>query len=99
MSVEPSLQPGVQSIVDDPESGESVTLLVDYEGTSEATVLDRLRDAGAEVEKSLVRNTVAVSVDESDVAAVCDLSPVTYVEVEGQLKPQSGPRSSESDFR
>lgn len=76
-------------MIDDPESGESVGLLVDYEGKSEAAMLDILRDTGADIRKSLVRNTVAVSVDESDVAAVCDLSAVTYVEVEETARTQS----------
>lgn len=85
---ETTLQPGVQNIISDPDSGSSVCLLVDYEGDEEAAITS-LQDSGAEINKSLIRSTISVSVDESNVTEVSDLPMVTYVEVEGKSKPQT----------
>lgn len=81
----PYLTHPVRRLRDDPIEGESVTLLAT--ATDEKTADDlaeRLADLGT-VEDRLRFGTIKVTVDQIDVAAVCDLDCVDRIETTNTL--------------
>lgn len=86
------VQPGVRERIRSPTSGREVDLIVGIDGTASEAV--RLVEAeGGTVEEELPYDSLAVSIAETDLDALCSLDVVTSVEVEGKWEPMEG------DFR
>lgn len=83
----------VQSLLDSPTSGNTVMLII---GVSSPTgdAAEQIEDLGGEVEEELPYRSIAVSVDESDLEALCSLEVVETVEVEKEYTTRG-----DTDFR
>ena len=66
-----------------PNSGREITLIVGVDSSSEE-VLDQIQDIGAKIEEELFYNSLAVSIDETNLEALTSLDAVTTVELEGE---------------
>ena len=81
------VSPAVRSIRDDPVDGESVTLLLETDETTDVDSLaDAVTDRGVTVERELPFETLAVRVPHERVADVCDLDGVATVETDQTLE-------------
>lgn len=88
------VQPGVRERIDSPTSGNEVDLIVGVDGTTDEAV-DRVEAEGGTVEERLPYDSLAVSIAETDLDALCSLDVVTSVEIEGKWEPME----AEEDFR
>lgn len=79
----PQLTSAVEDRLETPQLGETVTLIVGVTETSPEVVED-VEAAGATVEDVLFYDSLAVSVAESDLQALCTLDAVETVEIEGK---------------
>jgi len=83
----------VRSRLGSPTPGETVSLIVGYSGDAEDAI-EAMSDAGGEVEEKLPYNSVAVTIEEVDLEALCSLDVVTTVEIEKQYETRG-----DTDFR
>lgn len=88
------IQPGVRERIRSPTSGHEVALIVGIDGATESAVR-LVEDEGGTVEERLPYDSLAVSIAETDLDALCSLDVVTSVEVEGKWEPMEG----DGDFR
>jgi hypothetical protein len=80
------VSPAVKSLREHPIEGESVTVLLRVaDGTDVDTVAEAVRDVGATVEAELRFETLAVSVDQEEVGAVCAIDGIESIETEDAL--------------
>lgn len=84
---------GVERRLESCETSGVVTLIVGVEDCDSESVLQRVRDSGAEIEDKLPLDYLAVSIPEENLEELCNLSVVTSVDIEGK-----GTTLSESDF-
>lgn len=78
------LSSGVEKILENPTSGEDISLIVSLEqGTTDEVVTD-IEAAGGVVEMIISDEDLAVTIDERALSEICDLENVESVEVEGK---------------
>lgn len=85
------LQPGVKSRMKRPTEDEEVTLIVGVTDTKAAT--EAIQEVGGTVEEELFYDSLAVSINEAQLEALCDLNSVETVEIEAEWEQMN------SDFR
>lgn len=90
------LQPGVRERLNSPTSGEIVTLIVGVTDPTSDDVQEAIEAAGGEIEDQLYYECLAVSIDETDLDALCELDVVTTVEIEGKWESM---QEDEGNFR
>lgn len=78
------VSPAVRSIREHPAKDESVTLLV-RAADDVAEIRDRIETAGGTIEETLEFETLAVSISQTDVGAICDLDGIEYIETDQTL--------------
>lgn len=88
------VQPGVRERIDSPTPGDEVDLIVGIDGATDVAV-DRVEAEGGTVEDRLPYDSLAVSIAETDLDALCSLDVVTSVEIEGKWEPME----AEEGFR
>jgi len=78
------VSPAVRSIREHPVEDESVTLLV-RAADNVAEVRDRIETAGGTIEESLEFETLAVSIPQTGVGAICELEGIESIETDRTL--------------
>lgn len=76
----------IQSLRDDPRTGESVLVAVGVSGDPDA-VAAAIEDIGGTVRKRLPYETIRVSIPERSLTALCRLDGVESVEAEQEIRP------------
>ena len=96
----PYLSHPVRRMRQDPDSGESVTLVVtaaDEDDDAAATLADRLADVGT-VEDRLRFGAVKVTVPQAAVADVCDLDGIQSIETANTLAMDADGAGEDVDY-
>lgn len=83
----------VEERLESPTVGETVTLIVGVTGETSIAV-EQISTVGGEVEEELPYESLAVSIDESDLESLCNLDVVESVEIEKEYGTRGG-----TDFR
>ena len=91
-----NLQPGVRERLESPTPGRDVTLIVGVTDSSSKDVTEAVEDVGGEVEETLYYDSLAVTINESDLDALCSLDTVLSLEIEGEWEPME---DAEENFR
>lgn len=78
----------VRDLLDSPTAGNTVTLIVGFEDDSDDAV-EQIEAVGGDVEATLPYDSLAVSVDETDLSAVCSVEQVESVEIEKEYSTRS----------
>lgn len=78
------IQSGVRKRLESPTEGKTVTLIVGVTDSESDAIVGTVEDTGAEVEKRIPHDYLAVAINEEDLEALCDLDVVTSVSIEGK---------------
>lgn len=93
------IQPGVREVLESPEEGERVTLIVGVDPTSLPEVRGEVEGIG-KVEEEVPVDCLAVNVAECRLQEICDVHGVTSVEIEGTWEAESeGNFDSQADSK
>lgn len=87
--------PGIESIIENPNEDETVTLIVTVTNTDTQTIHDAITDAGGDIEEVLPFNSLAVTIPEHKLEALQDIDAVTEMEIEGVF---SGSEAHADDY-
>ena len=77
------LSSGVEKILENPTSGEDISLIVSIDRGDTDEVVTAIEAAGGVVEMIISNEDLAVTIDERALSEVCELERVESVEVEG----------------
>ncbi|QGN07860.1 hypothetical protein Hrd1104_11480 [Halorhabdus sp. CBA1104] len=80
------VSPAVRSIQRHPIDGETATLLVRLDDAADVeTVAEQIRECGGTIEQRLEFDALAITVDHSAVASICELDGLSAVETDDTL--------------
>lgn len=85
----PKLQPGVERILESPDSDMSVTLIVGVDESSKEEIKTQINRIG-DVEEELPVACLAVSVSQPNLQEICDIDGIESVEIEGTWRAEEG---------
>jgi len=90
--VDARIASAVSNLLESPTAGSTVTLIVGVAGDA-SDAAEQIEAAGGEVEAVLPYSSLAVSVDETGLSAVCSIDQVESVEIEKEYSTRN-----DSDF-
>jgi|GEM_PF-3842704 len=82
--------------MDNPVQGEDITLIVGVTNADSESVLDDVRDVGAEIEETLYGDYLIVLIEETKLSQLSELDFITHIEIEGEASPLEGNSNSPS---
>lgn len=94
LTMNAQLTSAVEDHLESSNTGETITLIVGVEDSTSDDVVEQVTATGAEIEERLPYDSLAVSIEEDDLQALCSLDVITTVEIEGEWK-----QLGEQDFR
>lgn len=92
-----NIQPSIEQIVESPEQGERVTLIVGTESNEIKRVEEEINQIG-EVEERVPIDCLAVNIPEENMGDLCDIDGVTSIEIEGTWRAEEGNLYSQQDI-
>lgn len=81
------IQPGVEERAQSPTAGEVVTLIVGVSDDEEDPVESGIEEIGGSVKERLPYDTLVVSIEETRLEELCEISGISTIELEGVWEP------------
>ena len=86
---------GIESIIENPNKDETVTLIVTVTDTDTQAIHDAITDAGGDIEEVLPFNCLAVTTPEHKLEDLKDIDEITEMEIESVF---SGAENHTNDY-
>lgn len=80
------LQRGIEKLIENPTKGQPVRVIIEAPETDLDFVAERAEELGATIEKRIPNDSLAVSLDETDLERLCEIEPIVAIELDGKSK-------------